>query len=114
MRRLRVPFTALLLLFLLVDGLVLSRLWISGWPKRISLTGERDVARIQVIPISFTSTDWLILALLIGAHIVLLFLVWKTWHRISAHGQSQGQTIPGTETGTETAKGIQGTETSIP
>lgn len=81
MRRLKVPITALLLLFMLFDGVVGFRLWDSGWPKRISLTSDqKGIEQIHVAPIPFTGTDWFIFVLVIGVHVLLLYLVWKAWH----------------------------------
>jgi hypothetical protein len=86
MRRLKVPLTALLIVFVLVDVVVGYRLWDSGWPKRVGLTADqKGIEHVQVVTIPFTGPDWLILALVVGIHAVLFYLVWKAWHSSPVH-----------------------------
>ncbi len=81
MHRLKVPLTVLLIVVVLADVVVGYRLWESGWPKSISLTSSREgVERVEVIPILFTASDWLILGLVVGIHGVLFYTVWRAWH----------------------------------
>jgi hypothetical protein len=94
MRRLKMPLTALLIVFVLVDLVIGYRLWDSGWPKRIGLTADqKGIEQVHVMPIPFTGSDWLILVLVIGVHAVLFYLIWKAWH--SSHVRSVG--VPGGE-----------------
>lgn len=81
MSRLKLPLTALLSIFVLVDLVAGYRLWDSGWPKRIALVGDQQgIEHVQVVTVPFTGQDWLILASVIGVPIVLLHLVWRAWH----------------------------------
>jgi hypothetical protein len=80
MRRLKLPVTILLFLLVLVDAVAGSHLWRSGWPKRVRLYDIKPgVAEIQVTPIPFTGSDWLILVAVIAIHAALVCLVWKAW-----------------------------------
>ena len=81
MRRLKAPLTALLALFVLIDAVVGFRLLSSGWPKRVSLSAVKPgSAEIQVVPIPFTGSDWMILVGVVAVHAVLVYVVWKAWH----------------------------------
>ena len=83
MRRLKAPLTALLVLLIFVDGVVGFRVFSSGWPKHVSLSDVKPgSAEIQVAPIPFTGSDWLILFGVIAVHPLLLYLVWKAWHSL--------------------------------
>lgn len=80
MRRFKILLTALLVVFVLVDVIVGYRLWQSGWPKRVGLMGSANIVEhIQVTPVPFTGSDWLILGALILVHAFLCYAVWKAW-----------------------------------
>jgi hypothetical protein len=80
MRRLKVPLVFLFGVLLLIDIIFAYRLWDSGWPRRIDLTGDQNaIMHVHVVMIPFTGLDWLILALVIAVHAVLFYLVWKAW-----------------------------------
>ena len=80
MRRLKVPLSVLFVLLVLVDAVVAFHVWKSGWPKRVSLSDVGPgVAQIQVAPIPFTGSDWLILAVVIAFHTVISYATWKAW-----------------------------------
>jgi len=86
MHRLRIPLSVLLIVVVAVDSGVLYRLWNFGWPKRVNLTSPGPgVEQIHVLPVPFTGGDWLILALVIGAHAVLLYLTWRAWRSGPVH-----------------------------
>ena len=81
MYRSRVRLTVLFIVVFLVDVVGGYRLWNSGWPKRISLTSDQTgIERVHVVPIPFIGFDWFILVLVIGAHGLLCYLLWKAWH----------------------------------
>ena len=80
MARFKLPLTLALALFLVVDLVVGLRLWSSGLPREIALDSPRPgVEQVRVMAIPFTSTDWLILAVVGVVHASLAFLVWKAW-----------------------------------
>lgn len=80
MRRLKVPLTMLLTLFVAADVIVVYKLWQSGWPKRIGLTAvQNGIEEVQVMRIPFTGSDWFILVLVIAVHAFLCFMVWRAW-----------------------------------
>ena len=80
MRRLKVPLTMLLALFVAADLIVACKLWQSGWPKRIGLTAvQKGIEEVQVMRGPFTGSDWFILVLVIAVHAFLCFLVWRVW-----------------------------------
>lgn len=80
MRRFRMPLTVVLGFLIAIDLITGYRLWESGWPKSITLTSpERGVEQVQVVGVPFTGTDWVILILLIVAHAVMVYMVWKAW-----------------------------------
>jgi hypothetical protein len=80
MRRSKIPLTALLILFVLVDVIVGYRLWESGWPKQVGLVGSAHIVEhIEVTPVPFTGSDWLILGALILVHSFLCYAVWEAW-----------------------------------
>ena len=86
MSRFRVPMTAVLIVFLLVDILVGYRIWDTGWPKHVSFASTREgFGQVQVVPIAFTSTDWLIVIVTIAVQALLVRMVWKAWR--SGHSQ---------------------------
>jgi hypothetical protein len=80
MHRLKIPLTALLLMFALVDSIVGYRLFNSGWPKSIALTSApMGTEQVHVLPIPFTNLDWAVLVLVFGIHVLLLYMLWKAW-----------------------------------
>jgi Flp pilus assembly protein CpaB len=80
MRRFRILLTAILGVFIAIDGIVGYRLWESGWPRSIALTSQqKGVEQVQVTAVPFTGTDWLILILLVAFHALLCYLVWRAW-----------------------------------
>jgi hypothetical protein len=83
MRALR--FLAMVLLGLLIvnDLIVAGRLLHSGWPKTLVLTTSGQRAQIQVVPIPFGVSDWVLLGLYGALHVALCYWVWKA--RRSAH-----------------------------
>jgi hypothetical protein len=84
MRSLRFPLTALFLVLVLVDVVVGYKLWAFGWPTQINLTSSQTgVERAHVTAIPFTGSDYLIVALIIAVHAVLLYTMWKAWHPFS-------------------------------
>lgn len=81
MRRLKGPLTALFVVFVLIDAVVGFRLFSSGWPKHVSLSDVKPgAAEVQVAPIPFAGSDWLILVAVIVVHGVLVYLLWRAWH----------------------------------
>lgn len=97
MYRFRTLLTVILGLFLLVDMIVGYRLWESGWPKSISLTSPQNgVEQVEVLAVPFTVMDWLILIVLIGAHSVLMYSIWRAWR--SSPGLKQ-DSLEGSGTG---------------
>lgn len=95
MRRMRLPLTVFLIFVALIDIGAGFRLWRSGWPKRVTLESiQPGVARMDTAPIPFTGVDWVILALLVTFHVVLLYLVWRSWRsspvRVGRNSGAQG------------------------
>ena len=72
--------TAVLILFFLVDIVVGYRIWDAGWPRNVSFTSTGEgVGRVQVDPIAFTGTDWLILIVAVAVQALLAGMVWRAW-----------------------------------
>lgn len=74
MTRLRTTLTVLLGLLLLFDGVTALRVWWYGL-KTVSIND----GRVSVESISFTSSDWGILLLVVLVHAALICAVWKAW-----------------------------------
>jgi hypothetical protein len=98
MRRLKAPQTALFVLLVLMDAVVGLRLFSSGWPKHVSLSDAKPGgAEIQVTPIPFTGSDWLILLGVMAAHAILFCWLWKAWHSSPVRSRISGPTRRPTE-----------------
>ena len=96
MRRLKVPLTAILTMFVLIDLLVGYRLWDSGWPKRVHWTdAQNSIVYLAVERIPFTGIDWLILVLGVGVQVLLFYLVRKAWRASPMHSPAlSGGALP--------------------
>ncbi len=71
----------------LIDSVVGFKLWDSGWPRRVSISQLKEgVAQFKFTPIPFAFSDWLIMALIVGAQIVLFSWTVKAWHRYDRRG----------------------------
>jgi len=63
---------------LLIDLVVVFKLYENGWPKRITAAnvGPGTVS-VKVAPIPFSILDWWILAAFIGLQLLLIYLAWR-------------------------------------
>lgn len=68
------------------------RIWEGGWPRHISFVGTKEgVGQMQVVPIAFTGTDWLILILAVAVQASLICMVWNAWRAGSSDSKSRQQ-----------------------
>jgi len=67
-------------LVILFDAAMIYETLSYGWPRSITATnlggGRVD---IQVGDSPFNALSWMLLALFVGIHIALAYLVWRTW-----------------------------------
>ena len=66
-------------LLLLFDGVTVFRLWWYGIPMSISMTSEGESFRLLVESVPFTGADLIILVLWLAVHVLLIYLVRKSW-----------------------------------
>ena len=92
MSRFKLPMTASAIVFLLADIVVGYRIWEGGWPRHISFVSTKEgVGQMQVVPIAFTGTDWLILILAVAVQASLICMVWNAWRAGSSDSKSRQQ-----------------------
>jgi hypothetical protein len=93
--RLKLPLTAILTIFVVIDAAVGYRIWALGWPKQVRWANDQNgIAYLAVDRVPFTGLDWLILAVIAGGQLLLFYLVWKCWHVSRAHGQIRSSDSP--------------------
>jgi|JI9StandDraft_2_1071091.scaffolds.fasta_scaffold174267_2 hypothetical protein len=80
MHRFRALFMILLGLLLLFDGVTAFRVWWYGL-KHLSMTS----GRLSVESVPFTTTDWVILLVLVAIHVAVIYAVWKAWRSAPVH-----------------------------
>jgi hypothetical protein len=74
---LRRAFRPILYLVAVLDGLLLVRLFVNGWPRQVVLSDAGEgAAKVQVESLRFTATDWLLVATLVGIHAWLAYAYW--------------------------------------
>jgi hypothetical protein len=73
-RLLKIPLAVAAALMVLLDLVVIIRLYLNGYPTYLD-------SRFRVHKIPFTSTDWLILLAIISFQAGLFFLVRRSWKR---------------------------------
>jgi hypothetical protein len=82
MRLLRPIVNTVLGLLLGFDVVIGVQAYQHGWPKDIRLTEIRPgVESVRVIRHPFTAGDAMTFALLIGAHVLLIYLAWRVRRR---------------------------------
>jgi hypothetical protein len=79
MRSLKFAFSAILVLLLLTDAVVVYRIRIYGWPQNITLTGVGGIEHVRVSPVKFTSIDCLWMLMIVVVHVLFIYLVWRSW-----------------------------------
>jgi len=81
MRLIKTPVAIAVILLVAFDGMTVSRIWLNGWPKRVTLTNTNDATRfeIHVTRLAFTSWDWLLMASVVLLHVGLFWLAWRAW-----------------------------------
>ena len=79
MYRWRAPLIIVLLILVFFDAAMGFRLR-SGWPTVVSLSGPAaGVQEVHVTRIPFTASDWLIILVIAGVHIIIIRLNWVAW-----------------------------------
>ena len=71
--RLRLAFTAILIVF--IDFVLAIRLYLDGYPSRMFWENGGFIVR----QLPFTEIDWLISFAIVLFHVVLFFLLWRSW-----------------------------------
>ncbi|HYK88341.1 MAG TPA: hypothetical protein VE398_06205 [Acidobacteriota bacterium] len=62
------------------DAILALWLWMYGLPKKVTISSKGEGYLVKAEPARFVSADWLILALLTALHLVLAYLIWRSWH----------------------------------
>lgn len=85
MRWFRIATNTTLVILLLFDVVLGVQLYVHGWPTKVTLTGASPgVEAVKVSRLSFSGADAWILAALVGAHVLLIYLVWHFRRRTAA------------------------------
>jgi len=78
MRWFRIVTNIALTVLLLFDVALGVQVYIHGWPARVTLTdASPGVETVKVSRIAFTTEDVWILAALVGANMLLMYVAWR-------------------------------------
>lgn len=74
----RVVINIALTVLLLFDAALGVQVYTHGWPTRVTLTeASPGVETVKVSRLAFTTEDVWILAALVGANMLLMYLAWR-------------------------------------
>ena len=77
MRWFRIAINTALAILLLFDVVLGVQLYVHGWPAKVTLTeASPGVEAVKASRLPFTGADAWILAALVGAHVLLIYLAW--------------------------------------
>ena len=86
MRWVKVVVNIVLAVLLLLDIALGFQVYTRGWPTRVTLTeASPGVETVSVSRLPFTTTDVWILTALIGAYVLVVYLVWHFHKRSHAN-----------------------------
>jgi hypothetical protein len=74
----RVMINIALAVLLIFDAALGVQMYTHGWPARVTLTeASPGVETVKVSKLAFTAEDIWILAALVGANMLLMYLTWR-------------------------------------